>query len=218
MTKLFKFMGLGALASVLFFGTNLTAFADDPPTSDANAPAQKSGDRGWNNRGWGDGWKEKLGLTDTQSQQLKDLLKKQREETQALWDQIKVDMDTLKLKVDSKASDDDVKALLDKLSTEKKEMQVKREHFIEKSRGILTPTQQAKFLLEKRGRGGWGGREKWGRHGKMNAAGCEMSKACPRDEKGVPSKHKVHMKKTGDTSDASAPDDSTVPAGSGDTK
>lgn len=52
MTKLFKFMGLGALASVLFFGTNLTAFADDPPTSDGNNLAQKSGDHGWNKRGW----------------------------------------------------------------------------------------------------------------------------------------------------------------------
>lgn len=120
MTKLSKYIGLGVLASGLFFGTILTAYADDPATNDNNGPAQVGGDHGWNKKDWGDGWKDKFGLTDDQSKQLKDLFKKQREETKTLADQMKIDMDTLKLKVDSKASDGQIKALLDKISSEKK--------------------------------------------------------------------------------------------------
>lgn len=81
---------------------------------------------------------------------------------------------------------------------------------MERSNSILTPTQQAEFLLEKRGHG------MWGRHGKMDGPGCEMGKACPMGDKGKLGKHKGHMKKDGNSSNVSTPADSTAPAGPGD--
>jgi Spy/CpxP family protein refolding chaperone len=214
MTRLFKFIGLGALVSGLFWGSILSAYADDPATSGGITPAPKGSDHGWNNKGWGDMWKDKFGLSEDQSQKLKDLFKKQKEETQTLVDQMKVDMDTLKLKVDSKAPDDQIKSLLDNLSAEKKELQTKREHFMDQTRTILTPTQQAKFLLEKKGQRGWGGHGMWGHRGQMDGTYCPMGKGGDMGDKGEPGKHKGHMKRGGDASNTFAPSDTTVPAGS----
>ncbi len=209
MTKLLKNIGLGVLASGLFFGSVLAVYADDAATKDDNGTAQK-GDHGWNKKGCGDMWKKKFGLTDDQSQKLKDLFKKQREDTQALADQVKVDTDTLRLKVDTKASDDDIKALLDTLSADKKQLKAKRETFSDQFKSILTPTQQAKFLLEKRGH--------WG-HGKFGCPGELKGQGGPDGKKGTGVKHKGHGKKKGASTATSTPTDndaSATPA-SGDT-
>jgi Spy/CpxP family protein refolding chaperone len=162
-------------------------------------------------------WKEKIGLTDDQVTKLKDLMKNQREETKTLADQMRVDMDTLKLKIDSKASDDTIKSLLDNLSAEKKKLQAKREDFINQAKQILTPTQQAKFLLAMKGHGRWG-RGHRGGWGMNKEEGCGLDKECPMGmkEKDGMGKHKWHGKKDGKASDASAPADSSPSTESGD--
>lgn len=216
MTKLFKTLGL-ALAVGFFFGTILVVHADDPSAKDDNGSAPKGSDHGWNKKDWGGMWKDKFGLTDSQIQKLKDLMKKHKDETQALTDQIKIDMDTLKLKVDSKASDDEIKTLLDNLLAEKKSMQAKQQSFIDEARTILTPAQQAKFLLKGMvpGMGGWGGHGMWGHRGKMDSGSCPMGKGGDVGDKGGQWKHKGHMKKDGDSSNHSTPADAAAPAGSG---
>ena len=109
--------------------------------------------------------KEKLGLSDDQVSKLKDLFKSQGETMKPLRDQMKIDMDTLQQKVDTKASDGDVKKLLDKLEADQKEMQAGREKMKDQLRAILTPTQQAKMVLGMR-KMGMGMMERWkGRHG-----------------------------------------------------
>lgn len=72
-------------------------------------------------------------------------------------------------KVDSKASDSDIKTLLDKLKDDRKALQEAQERSMEKIRTILTPTQQAKWVLSMgRGMGKWDGQKKgeWKKDGK----------------------------------------------------
>lgn len=132
--------------------------------------------------------KKKLGLTDSQADKLKDLFKKQMEENKTLRDQAKVDMDTLQLKVDSKASDDEIHKLLDKLDSEHQSLQSSREKMKAKIREILTPTQQAKMLLGMKKMGMMGqwrqhmemGKGKgWGGHGKAKDEGDDQDGGAP---------------------------------------
>jgi Spy/CpxP family protein refolding chaperone len=130
--------------------------------------------------------KKKLGLTDDQSEKLKALFKKQMEENKTLRDQTKIDMDTLQLKVDSKASEDEIHKLLDKLDTEHRSLQSSREKMKGKVREILTPTQQAKMLLgmKKMGKmGSWGQHRGMGKgrdgHGKGKDKGGDQDGGAP---------------------------------------
>lgn len=163
-----KLIYLGSLLTVLVLGPVMTIRADEnqPSTGDGEKMGMK-GDMDSPEAGKGrlEKMKEKLGLTDAQATQLKDLFQKQREDTKPLRDQVKIDMDTLKQKVDTKASDSAVKGTLDALSADRKAMQSDREKFMEKIRTILTPTQQAKFVLGMKARGGEM-MKKWKEHGK----------------------------------------------------
>jgi Spy/CpxP family protein refolding chaperone len=197
MKKLMGWVGLGALSLFLLFWGVQILRADDPASGDNDGPPKMDRGQGWEKGGPMGMWKEKMGLTVDQAAKLKDLMKNQREETRALADQMKVDMDTLKLKVDSKASDDQIKTLLDNLSAQKKKMQAKREEFINQAKGILTPTQQAKFLLAMKEHGRWGHEGGWG---KNKEEGCGMGKECPvgmKDKDGM-GKHKGHPMKGDD--------------------
>ena len=145
---------------------------DDPAPAGGDSPAMGQGmDGGMMGGGWIDKAKEKLGLTDDQASKLKDLFKSQMEANKPLRDQMKIDMDTLQQKVDLKASDADVKKLLDKLDGEQKEMQTAHEKMKDQLRSILSPTQQAKMVLGMRKMGmgmmeHWKGHHGWKKEGK----------------------------------------------------
>jgi Spy/CpxP family protein refolding chaperone len=202
MKKFLGLLGLSALSAFLIFGTLQWVHADDQAQSDNDGQAKMDKGQGWDKGGWGGDrsgmWKEKFGLTDAQAEKLQDLFKKQREESQTLRDQIKVDMDTLKLKVDSKASDAEIKTILDNLQAEKKKMEAKQDSFTEQAKTILTPTQQAKFLLQMKGHG-MRGRDMWGQKGKMDGKECPMMQG-----KGSSDKHKGQMKKDADDAPTNA--------------
>ena len=193
MKKLLGILGLGALSAALLFGAIQFVRADDSAPADNDSSAKMDKGHGWDKGDHVGMWKEKLGLSDSQADKLKDLFNKQREETKILSDQMKVNMDTLKLKVDSKASDGEIKALLDSLSAGKKKLQAKRDGFIDQVKTILTPTQQAKLLLEMKEHGMWGDK------GMREGHDGEMGKECPAKEKDGECKHKGHSEKAGDT-------------------
>lgn len=217
MKKLLGWAGLGALSLFLLLGGIQLLHADDPSSGDNDGPSKLDKGHGWDKGGPMGMWKERMGLTDDQVTKLKDLLKDQREATKTLADQMRVDMDTLKLKIDSKAADDTIKSLLDNLSAEKKKLQAKREDFINQAKQILTPTQQAKFLLAMKDHGRWG-RGHRGGCGMSTEEGCGMGKECPMGmkEKDGMGKHKWHGKKDGKALGATAPADSSPSTASGD--
>jgi Spy/CpxP family protein refolding chaperone len=167
-----RFVLVGSLATTMFLGNGIARAQDqNPPAEDQGGdhPMMQGGDHG----DWGknriEHMKEKLGLTDDQATQLKEAFKKHEEANRPLRDQEKIDVDTLQQKVDIKASDSDIKDLLDKLENDHKQMQQVQDNFMDKIRTILNPTQQAKWLLWMR-RGPWdhkmGGKKKgdWKKH------------------------------------------------------
>jgi|SRR5579883_2649348 len=91
--------------------------------------------------------KDKLGLSDDQVTKLDAAWKSAKDAAKPYQDQMKADMAKLKQQVESKASDDDIKATLDDLDAAHKGMQGAMEKAKADSRSILTPTQQAKMAL-----------------------------------------------------------------------
>ena len=119
---------------------------------------------GWCQPGAGQDWgakggnrmdmmKKRLDLSDGQVSKLKELFKKQREEAKPIRDQLRIDMDKLRQKVDTKAADSDLKDLLDQLQKDRQTLQSAREKLTDQLRDILSPAQQAKFVLGMRNRG-----------------------------------------------------------------
>lgn len=183
---------LAGLMAAALVGTALTTYADDDqaPAGGDNHPGMGQGmDGGRMGGGHMDMMKKKLNLTDDQASKLKDLFKGRMEADKPLRDQMKIDVDTLQQKVDTKASDGDIKKLLDKLDAEQKQMQASREKMKDQLRSILTPTQQAKMVLgmRKMGRGmmdRWKGHHDWKKDGKKDGAkgGDDDSKTAPQGD------------------------------------
>jgi len=152
------------LAGSLAFGLPLLAMAQDQDTAPTDTAATQAPQDHLSKGAWDGGWKdkdsfkEKYALTDDQSAKLKALFKSRREEAKPLREKMRVEIDTLRLDVDSNASEGQLKAALDKLAADKKTMQASNESFKEKLRAILTPKQQAQMLLAMGGRrqGRWG--------------------------------------------------------------
>ena len=152
---------------------------DNPaPKGDSDQPAMgggmENGGPGGGMMGEGrvDQWKEKLGLSDEQVSKLKDLFKSQMDIMKPLRDQMKIDMDTLQQKVDAKASDADLKKVLGTLSADRKNLDSARQKMEDQVRGILTPTQQAKFVLGLNNKGKQMMKKMWNqRHGKGKGPG-----------------------------------------------
>jgi Spy/CpxP family protein refolding chaperone len=183
-----KKLWLVALMTTALVGTAFTLYADDAqaPAGGDDKPGMGQGtdpgpDGGMMGGDHMDKMKEKLGLSDDQAAKLKDLFKSQMEANKPLRDQMKIDMDTLQQKVDMKASDGDIKKLLDKLDSENKEMQASRDKMKDQLRSILTPTQQAKMVLGMRKMGmgmmnRWKGHNGWKKDGK---SGDDKSQPAP---------------------------------------
>ncbi len=167
--------------TALLLGPTLMAWAGKPAPAGEEAQAGMSQDLMGGMGGHIDKWKEKLELSDAQAGQLKALFQKQKDDMKLVWDQMKIDMDTLKQKVDSKASDGDLKKVLDSLRADQKKMQEDRQKLQDKLRSILTPTQQAKFVLGMREKG----REmlgKWSKQWKNRKAGNKGQKPAPGEK------------------------------------
>ncbi len=170
-------MWLAGLMAAVLAGAAWTAYADeDKPAADDNGQMSMDdngggpgGMQGGMMGGHFDWMKKKLDLSDSQAEKLKDLFKKQMDENKPLRDQMKIDMDTLQQKVDLKASNGEIKKVLDALSTDRKSMEAARQKMEDAVREILDPTQQAKFVLSMKDRGQrmmgkWNG--KWHHDGK----------------------------------------------------
>jgi Spy/CpxP family protein refolding chaperone len=159
-----KRIWLSALMAGTLVGSALTVFAQDSqPSAGDNGPqaGEEGGHSGMGAGGPQGGMmmnpeklKDRLGLTDVQIAQMRNLFKSQMEANQSLRDKMKIDMDTLKQKVDAKASDGDLKKVLDALSADRKTMEANRQKMEDKVRHILTPLQQAKMVLGMQARGG----------------------------------------------------------------
>jgi Spy/CpxP family protein refolding chaperone len=186
MKKFSRLFLVGSLTTALFLGYGLAKAEDqNQPANDQGGdhPAMQDGNHG----DWGkdriEHLKDKLGLTDDQATQLKEAFKKHEEANKPLRDQEKIDIDTLQQKVDQKASDEDLKSLLDKLEKDHKQMQEVQQNSMDKIRMILNPTQQAKWVLSMHrgpmGRGGWNGKKKgnW----KKNKDSDADAKSAPLD-------------------------------------
>jgi Spy/CpxP family protein refolding chaperone len=163
----------GMLKSLLCAGL-LGIMAWSPAMADQGKDSKACG--GWCRPGMGGQWgggkagdrmemmKKRLNLSDSQVFKLKDLFKKQMEETKPLRDQLKIDMDKLQQKIDTKAAASDLKDLLDQLQKDRQDLQASREKLTDQLRDILSPEQQAKFVLDMRNRG-MRMMKKWGHRG-----------------------------------------------------
>jgi len=139
MKKISNLMFAGCLAAVLFLNFGIASANKGPEGNGDKADHKEMNRLG--------GMKEKLGLTDEQAAKMKDIWKSQQETMKSLRDQERVDMALLRQKVDAKASDSEIRTVLDKLSADRKAIQEAQESMTKKMKSILTPTQQAKMLL-----------------------------------------------------------------------
>ncbi len=154
-------MWLAGLTAAALVGAAWTAYADDDKMAADDSGKMFMDDNGGGPDGMHGGimgghfdWmKKKLGLSDSQADKLKDMFKKQIESMKPLRDQMKIDMDTLQQKVDTKASEETIKKLLDALKADRKNMEAARQDMEDRVREILSPTQQAKFVLMMKDRG-----------------------------------------------------------------
>lgn len=110
---------------------------------------------------------KKLDLTDDQVSQWKAAEKGQGEKAKLLGDKTKADFAELAVLVDEKASDEDIKAGLKSLESDRKEKMAVEAKKIETMKEILTPMQQAKLVLMMFG----GNKRRGGFHGPMGGGG-----------------------------------------------
>jgi hypothetical protein len=94
-----------------------------------------------------DKMKEKLNLSDDQYNKLKAMHKSHMDAIKPLMDKMMADMDTLQKKVDAKASDSDLKTVLNSIESDRKNLAAMKEKFSAETTSVLTVTQQAKRLL-----------------------------------------------------------------------
>ncbi len=139
-------MALASLLAALTFGLVLVVQADDDQSASGtgkrgmmDVQGGPDGMQGGMMGGHMDRIKEKLGLTDSQADKLKELFKKQMENMKPLRDQMKIDMDTLQQKVDTKASEDEIKKVLETLKTDRKSMETARQKMEDQLAGNIDP-------------------------------------------------------------------------------
>jgi Spy/CpxP family protein refolding chaperone len=103
----------------------------------------------------GDFMKKRFGLSDDQAAKLKEAFKAQRETAKPLIDKLRLAQDQLRERVDSKASDKEVQAALDAVSSARATVRAQREKFQSSLASILTPTQRARMELAMARRVAW---------------------------------------------------------------
>jgi Spy/CpxP family protein refolding chaperone len=146
----------GALCALIAGGILLAApalRADDSAT-----PPDSQGDTHGADQHWDkfDGLKKRLGLTDDQVSQWKEVEKGQKDQAKLLRDKESADKANLVLLVDQKASDDALSAALKTLKSDRAAIEAQKAKTDDAIAGILSPTQQAKLLIAE---------GQWGKHG-----------------------------------------------------
>jgi Spy/CpxP family protein refolding chaperone len=122
----------------------------------------------------GEHMKKELGLSDEQAEKFKAARKAQMEAMKPLREKQKLDIDSLRVLVDKKASDKDLSAAIESIKADHKAIEEQEKKHREAMAALLTPMQQAKFILSmgEMGEhmmhgmmGGKGGdwKEKWGK-------------------------------------------------------
>ena len=138
-----------------------TAIAGTPRL---NAHEMDKGKDGGHEEGKGEGrgdrmggrLKEELGLTDAQADKLKAARKDQMEAMKALMEKQKLDVDSLRLLVDKKASDAELTKAIATVKADHEALQAQEKKQREAMAALLTPIQQAKMIIqmsERMGRG-----------------------------------------------------------------
>jgi Spy/CpxP family protein refolding chaperone len=167
-------LALGLGAALLFSAPPLRADeAGDKgqPPKDAPGLAEQGEHPGGQH---GDMMKKKLDLSDEQDQKMKEAHKANQAAMKPLKEKLKIDVDTLRLLVDKKASDSELSKALDELHKDRLAMQALQEKHIAELKAILNPMQQAKLAVSMAGmieHGMMGGmmeghgHEGWGREG-----------------------------------------------------
>ncbi len=186
-----KRLWLASLFAGALVGSTVMLYADEAKNQAgdggqvATDNAPQGGDEGGHHGMGLEKMKEKLGLTDDQATQMKALFKSRMDSGKTLRDQMKVDLDILKQKVDAKASNGDLKSALDTLSADKKAMDKNRQRMEDQVRQILTPMQQAKLVLSMQERGGEM-MKKWMKHRKDGKDGMDKDGDNDRGDSGNP--------------------------------
>jgi Spy/CpxP family protein refolding chaperone len=141
-------LGLGA--ALLFSSPLLRA---DEGGGDKGQPPMAMGGEGEGHPGGphGDMMKKKLELSDEQEKKMKEEHKANEAVIKPLREKIKIDVDTLRLLVDKKASDSELSKALDELQADRKALQAQQEKHISDLRAILNPMQQAKMAVSMAG-------------------------------------------------------------------
>jgi hypothetical protein len=147
-----KMIWCGYLSMVLFLGSFLTVMAAAQTPSGVKGPDAVGKDMR-------PGWEpdpakmieKRLGLSKEQSAKIKELFRKHLEEGKLLFDQLQIDRATLQLKVDSKATEEEIKVLLDALAEDRKNLEAHRQQFEDQLRAFLSSTQQALLVLDMTG-------------------------------------------------------------------
>ncbi len=129
-----KFRGL-----VLALGVGALAFS----ASGLRAKGAPQEDRG----GPMEMLKSRLGLSKDQVSRLDALMKEGKESRRLLADKVKEDKAALAVLVDQKASDSELKSSLSKLESDQDALRDQMEKDRQSMKEVLTPLQQAKFIL-----------------------------------------------------------------------
>ena len=147
-------VGLVLSAAVLALG--LKAHADDREGRPKDGVFQKGGP-GYGEAADGqdhrdglrmmENLKEKLDLSDEQVNEMKSIRQKGREKSQILREKLKTDVKTLSEKLKAGADGAVLKSLLEKVYADQKSLEVYRKKQMEETRNVLTPTQQAKWVV-----------------------------------------------------------------------
>jgi hypothetical protein len=109
--------------------------------------------------------KKALELNDEQAKKVDELNKADHDNSKLLKDKVEADLANLKVLVDKKAGDEELKTAIEGLKQDHKAMQEAHQKHMEAMQAILSPTQQAKAVLmmrEHMGHSMMGGHEGWG--------------------------------------------------------
>jgi Spy/CpxP family protein refolding chaperone len=147
-----------------FWGTPLLNAHDADKDGGKDAGKEEHG--GWGKER-GEHMKKELGLTDEQAEKFKAARKAQMETMKPLMEKQKLDIDSLRVLVDKKASDKDLSAAIEGIKADHKAIEEQQKKHREAMAALLTPMQQAKFILSmgamgERMMGGGMGMHKWG--------------------------------------------------------
>jgi Spy/CpxP family protein refolding chaperone len=94
-----------------------------------------------------EGLKEKLDLSDEQINEMKSIRQKGREKSKTLHEKLKAEVRNLSEKLKAGADGAVLKSLLEKVYADQKILEAYRQKQMEETRNVMTPTQQAKWVV-----------------------------------------------------------------------